>query len=99
WPAPKDWLRSRCSRTIVESSFCAATRPSQVSGASRQVSQLPHPSTLAASPLSLTDGELASDCPKYARRLCRRHSTVSHSASMASRCCPSRVLYERSPGL
>ena len=42
WPAPKRWLRSRFSRTTVESSFCAGTVPSQLSGGVRQVSQLPH---------------------------------------------------------
>ena len=31
----------RCNRSTVESSFCAATVPSQVSGGSRHVSQLP----------------------------------------------------------
>ena len=42
WPAPKRWPRSRRSRTTVESTFCAATVPSHVSGGVRQVSQLPH---------------------------------------------------------
>jgi putative transcriptional regulator len=35
-------LRSRCNRTIVDSSFCDGIRPSHVSGGVRQVSQLPH---------------------------------------------------------
>ena len=41
WPAPnrcRRWSR----RTTADSSFCAATVPSQVSGGDRQVSQLPH---------------------------------------------------------
>ena len=41
WPAPYRWSRSRSSRTMVDSSFCAGTVPSQVSGGDRQVSQLP----------------------------------------------------------
>jgi hypothetical protein len=40
-PAPYRWPRSRSSRTMVESSFCAATVPSHVSGGDRQVSQFP----------------------------------------------------------
>ena len=71
-PAPNFWPRSRCSRSTVESSFCAATVPSQDSGGVRQVSQLPQ----AAAPV----------WPKYASSWPRRHSTVSQSASMASRC-------------
>ena len=39
-PAPNCWLRSRFSRTIVESSFCAGTVPSSDWGGFRQVSQL-----------------------------------------------------------
>lgn len=39
--APNFCPRSRCSRTTVDSTFCAATVPSQVSGGARQVSQLP----------------------------------------------------------
>ena len=46
WPAPNFWPRSRFSRTTVDSSFCAATVPSQVSGGVRQVSQLPQPACL-----------------------------------------------------
>ena len=40
-PAPNRWFRSRCRRTIVDSSFCAGTVPSHVSTGFRQVSQLP----------------------------------------------------------
>jgi hypothetical protein len=46
WPPPNRWFRSRCSRTIVDSSFWAGTVPSQVSTGSRQVSQLPQSSSL-----------------------------------------------------
>ena len=48
WPAPNVCRRSRCSRTIVDSSFCAGTVPSQASGGSRHVSQLPQGSTRLA---------------------------------------------------
>jgi hypothetical protein len=41
-PAPNEGPRSRSSRTTVDSSFCAATVPSQTSGGDRHVSQLPH---------------------------------------------------------
>jgi hypothetical protein len=41
-PAPNDGPPSRWSRTTVESSFCAATVPSQTEGGDRHVSQLPH---------------------------------------------------------
>ena len=40
-PAPYRWSRSRSSRTIVDSSFCAGTVPSKVCGGERQVSQFP----------------------------------------------------------
>jgi hypothetical protein len=39
-PAPYRWSRSRSSRMIVESSFCAGTVPSKVCGGDRHVSQL-----------------------------------------------------------
>jgi len=40
WPAPNRWpSRSRSSRTIVDSTFCAGTVPSQVCGGDRHVSQ------------------------------------------------------------
>ncbi len=42
WPAPNFWPRSCLSRYTADSSFCAATVPSQVCGGDRQVSQLPH---------------------------------------------------------
>ena len=41
-PAPNDGPPSRDSRTSVESSFCAATVPSQTDGGDRHVSQFPH---------------------------------------------------------
>ena len=42
WPAPNRWLRSRCSRTIVESSFCGGDGAvARLAAAYRQVSQLP----------------------------------------------------------
>ncbi len=41
--APNFCRRSRSSRHTVDSTFCAATVPSQVSGGTRQVSQLPQP--------------------------------------------------------
>jgi hypothetical protein len=75
WPAPNFWPRSRCSRSTVDSSFCAATVPSQDSGGVRQVSQLPQ----AVPPAAEVGQQLRT----------RRHSTVSHSASIASRCAAS----------
>ncbi len=68
-PAPKDCPRSRCSRSTVDSSICAGMVASQVSGGTRQVSQLPH-------------GSLC--WPKWASSRTRRHSTVSQRASIAS---------------
>ncbi len=40
-PAPNFWRRSRASRHTADSSFCAATVPSQDSAGVRQVSQFP----------------------------------------------------------
>jgi hypothetical protein len=48
--APNFWPRSRCSRTTVDSTFWAATVPSQVSGGVRQVSQLPQAAASGSCP-------------------------------------------------
>ncbi len=82
WPAPNFCRRSFASRHTVDSSFCAGTVASQDSDGVRHVSQLPQ-----AVPV----------CPKYASSRTRRHSTVSHSASMASRCMPSERRCASSP--
>lgn len=50
WPAPNFCRRSRSSRHTVDSTFCATTVPSQVSGGLRQVSQLPQASASASWP-------------------------------------------------
>ena len=48
--APNFCPRSRCSRTTVDSTFCAAMVPSQVSGGVRHVSQLPQPAASGSWP-------------------------------------------------
>ena len=55
---------------MVDSSFCAGTVPSQVSGGFRHVSQFPH--AIARS-------------EKYASSCDLRHSVVSHKPSIESR--------------
>ncbi len=47
---PNFCRRSWCSRHTVDSSFCAATVPSQVSGGARHVSQLPQAGVSASWP-------------------------------------------------
>jgi hypothetical protein len=65
-PARTSGLRSRWSLTMVESSFWAGTVPSHDSGGAGRCHQLPHAVEVAKYPSSCT----------------RRHSTVSHSASI-----------------
>ncbi len=84
WPAPNFCPRSRFSRTTVDSSFWETTVPSQVSGGVRQVSQLPQEA-------------VAGSWPKYFSSWARRHCTVSHSASIESRCEAARRRNASSP--
>ena len=92
WPAPNFWPRSRCSRSTVDSSFCAATVPSQDSGGVRQVSQLPHARALLAEvgeqldPAALAPSRTAPASRRGARPAPRRCATSPSELSIILRC-------------